>query len=86
MFDTFQHCIRAAHAARNGVTHYLARLRNCISAELRQRLHVSSRHAEHWGFVAVAAVDAFHLHSFLFIVSLWLLFTGLAMEFFGGAA
>jgi hypothetical protein len=44
-----------------------------------------SYRAEHWGFVMIAAVDAFHLHSFLFVVSLWLLITGLCAEFFSGS-
>lgn len=58
-------------------------MRNSIALETRHRFARASVRAEHWGFVAIAAVDAFHVHSLLFIVSLWLLVTGLAMEFFG---
>jgi len=39
---------------------------------------------EHIGFVAIAAVDAFHWHSYLFAVSIWLLLTGVIIEIFGG--
>lgn len=56
--------------------------RTRIAAETRARVFRLSLRAEHWGFVTIAAVDAFHWHSFLFIVSLWLFVTGLAMEFF----
>lgn len=55
-----------------------------LGTALCERLMKLSYRAEHWGFVAIAAVDAFHIHSFLFVVSLWLLVTGLAAEFFAG--
>lgn len=63
----------AVHAARE-------RIQPCK----RVRLYKASHRAEHYGFIAIAAVDAFHFHSLLFTVSVWLLITGLAMEFFGG--
>ena len=68
----------------------LARMRiSCHSLRCRlalrfPRIHRRSIRCEHWGFVAVAAIDAFHWHSYLFVVSLWLLVTGLVMEIFEG--
>lgn len=49
---------------------------------VRRKTHKFSLRAEHYGFIAVAAVDAFHWHSLLFLVSIWLLITGIIAEFF----
>lgn len=62
----------------------IADARNRIEPCKRRHLYRASHRAEHWGFVAIAAVDAFHFHSLLVTVSIWLFITGLAMEFFWG--
>lgn len=56
--------------------------RNSIDLCVRKRTHKLSLRAEHYGFIAVAAVDAFHVHQLLFIVSIWLLITGVVAELF----
>lgn len=71
----------------DGAFHLIKRFRTfrtSIAYNTRKRLFRVSVRCEHWGFVAVAAVDAFHWHSYLFAVSIWLFFTGLLMEFFWG--
>lgn len=53
-----------------------------LTGAARIRCYRISHRLEHLGFVAVAAVDAFHLHTYLFVVSLWLLATGIFAELF----
>lgn len=60
----------------------LLRFRRNLDRQLRYKISTISYRAEHYGFIAIAAVDAFNLHSFLFAVSIWLLITGAVAEFF----
>lgn len=57
--------------------------RERVPVPVRFRLHRLSLRGEHYGFIAIAAIDAFNLHQLLFIISIWLLITGVAAEFFG---
>lgn len=64
------------------LTRRLFAWRDRVNLCVRRKTHKFSLRAEHYGFIAVAAVDAFHWHSLLFLVSIWLLITGIVAEFF----
>jgi hypothetical protein len=55
-----------------------------FDASVRRRCHSTMLHAEHVGFVAFAATDVLNLHYAVFLIALWLLVTGLLIEFLGG--
>lgn len=42
-------------------------------------VHKHAIHLEHHGFVAYAVSEVFHLEHFLYFVSIWLTFTGIAV-------
>jgi len=71
----------------DGLSSHLSRFviwRDALTVRTRTRVYKMSVRCEHIGFVAIAAVDAFHWHSYLFAVSIWLLLTGVIIEIFGG--
>ena len=51
-----------------------------IHQKVKQVAHVAAHkagHAEHWGFVGIAAADVTGAHAAIWIISVWLLITGL---------